>query len=133
MARELGSKGVHVAYVLIDAAIDMERTRALRPDEPDDFFIQPADIAGEISHVVHQPRSAGPSTWRSDLSKRSDEGRWSGGQQFRPATNPRLQAARGCPWALRRLGPLRTSAASPNAPPSSFKREPYIARGGERG
>jgi hypothetical protein len=25
---------------------------------PDDFFIQPTDIANEIWHVVHQPRSA---------------------------------------------------------------------------
>jgi NADP-dependent 3-hydroxy acid dehydrogenase YdfG len=58
MARELGPKGVHVAYVLIDAVIDLEWTRARRPDAPDDFFIQPADIAGEVWHVAHQPRSA---------------------------------------------------------------------------
>jgi short-subunit dehydrogenase len=58
MARELGPKGVHVAYVIIDAAIDVERTRAWRPNDPDDFFIQPAEIAEEIWHVVHQPRSA---------------------------------------------------------------------------
>jgi NAD(P)-dependent dehydrogenase (short-subunit alcohol dehydrogenase family) len=58
MARELGPKGVHVAYVLIDAVIDLEWTRARRPDVPDDFFIQPADIAGEVWHVAHQPRSA---------------------------------------------------------------------------
>src|SRR5258705_83122 len=48
IARELGPKGVHVAYVIIDAAIDVERTRAWRPNEPDDFFIQPADIAEEV-------------------------------------------------------------------------------------
>jgi short-subunit dehydrogenase len=30
MARELGPKGVHVAYVLIDAIIDLEWTRKLR-------------------------------------------------------------------------------------------------------
>jgi NADP-dependent 3-hydroxy acid dehydrogenase YdfG len=58
IARELGPKGIHVAYVVIDAVIDLEWTRAARPDAPDDFFIQPADIANEIWHVVHQPRSA---------------------------------------------------------------------------
>jgi NAD(P)-dependent dehydrogenase (short-subunit alcohol dehydrogenase family) len=58
VARELGPKGIHVAYVLIDAVIDVAWTRALRPNEPDDFFIQPADIAEEIWHVAHQPKSA---------------------------------------------------------------------------
>ncbi|WER50812.1 SDR family NAD(P)-dependent oxidoreductase [Cupriavidus sp. WKF15] len=58
MARELGPKGVHVAYVLIDAVIDLEWTRKAWPDAADDFFIQPSDIAEEIWHVVHQPKSA---------------------------------------------------------------------------
>jgi NAD(P)-dependent dehydrogenase (short-subunit alcohol dehydrogenase family) len=58
MARELGPKGVHVAYVLIDAVIDLEWTRKLWPDAPDDFFIKPAAIADEVWHVVHQDRSA---------------------------------------------------------------------------
>jgi NAD(P)-dependent dehydrogenase (short-subunit alcohol dehydrogenase family) len=58
MARELGPRGVHVAYVLIDAVIDLEWTRALWPSEPDDFFIRPAAIAEEIWHVVHQPKGA---------------------------------------------------------------------------
>ena len=58
IARELGPKGVHVAYVLIDAVIDLEWTRKMRPDAPDGFFIKPATIADEIWHVIHQPRSA---------------------------------------------------------------------------
>jgi short-subunit dehydrogenase len=58
IARELGPKGIHVAYVVIDAVIDLEWTRASRPDTPDDFFIQPSDIADEIWHAVHQPKSA---------------------------------------------------------------------------
>ncbi|MFD1561712.1 SDR family NAD(P)-dependent oxidoreductase [Paraburkholderia silviterrae] len=58
MARELGPKGVHVAYVIIDAVIDLEWTRKARPDAPDDFFIKPSDIAEEIWHVAHQPKSA---------------------------------------------------------------------------
>jgi len=58
IARELGPKGVHVAYVLIDAVIDLEWTRKRWPDAPDAFFIKPAAIAEEIWHVVHQDRSA---------------------------------------------------------------------------
>jgi NADP-dependent 3-hydroxy acid dehydrogenase YdfG len=58
IARELGPKGIHVAYVVIDAVIDVAWTRAAFPDALDDFFIQPTDIADEIWHVVHQPRSA---------------------------------------------------------------------------
>src|SRR5262249_9807690 len=34
IAREVGPKGVHVAYVLIDAVIDLEWTRKMRPDAP---------------------------------------------------------------------------------------------------
>jgi len=58
IARELGPKGVHVAYVLIDAVIDLEWTRKRFRDAPDEFFIKPASIADEIWHVVHQERSA---------------------------------------------------------------------------
>ena len=58
IARELGPKGVHVAYVLIDAVIDLEWTRKRFAGAPDDFFIKPAAIADEIWHVVHQDRSA---------------------------------------------------------------------------
>ena len=58
MARELGPKGVHVAYVVIDAVIDVPWTRQAFPSAPDEFFIQPAAIADEVWHLAHQPRSA---------------------------------------------------------------------------
>jgi NADP-dependent 3-hydroxy acid dehydrogenase YdfG len=58
MARELGPKGVHVAYVVIDAVIDLEWTRRRFANEPDDFFIKPAAIAEEVWHIAHQDRSA---------------------------------------------------------------------------
>jgi NAD(P)-dependent dehydrogenase (short-subunit alcohol dehydrogenase family) len=58
IARELGPKGIHVAYIIIDAVIDLEWTRKMHPNAPDDFFIQPRDIAAEVWHVAHQPRSA---------------------------------------------------------------------------
>jgi NAD(P)-dependent dehydrogenase (short-subunit alcohol dehydrogenase family) len=58
LARDLGPKGVHVAYLVIDAVIDVPWTRERFKDAPDDFFIQPADIAGEVFHLAHQPRTA---------------------------------------------------------------------------
>lgn len=61
-ARLLGPQGVHVAYVAIDAAIDVPWTRKALPDHPDDFFARPTDIASECFHIAHQPRS----TWTFD-------------------------------------------------------------------
>ncbi len=58
IAREVGPQGVHVAYVLIDAVIDLEWTRKRFAGAPDDFFIKPGAIADEIWHVAHQDRSA---------------------------------------------------------------------------
>ena len=59
LARELGPKNVHVAYVMIDAMIDMPMVRKLMPDAPANRFAQPDDIASEVFHIAHQPRS----TW----------------------------------------------------------------------
>jgi NAD(P)-dependent dehydrogenase (short-subunit alcohol dehydrogenase family) len=57
MARELGPKGVHVAYIIIDAVIDVPWTRERFKDRPDDFFIKPAAIADEAWHLTQQDRS----------------------------------------------------------------------------
>lgn len=58
LARDLGPKGVHVAYLVIDAAIDVPWQRELQPDKADDFFISPTSIAAELFHLAHQPRDA---------------------------------------------------------------------------
>ena len=58
MARDLGPKGVHVAYVVIDAVIDVPWTRERFKDAPADFFIKPSAIADEVFHLAHQDRSA---------------------------------------------------------------------------
>ena len=72
MARTLGPKGVHVAYVAIDAVIDLEWTRRRSPDAPDDFFCKPDDIAGEVWHLAHQPKSA----WSFDVTIRPFGEKW---------------------------------------------------------
>jgi NAD(P)-dependent dehydrogenase (short-subunit alcohol dehydrogenase family) len=58
LARDLGPKGVHVAYLVIDAVIDVPWARERLKDKKDDFFIQPASIAAEVFHLAHQPRDA---------------------------------------------------------------------------
>lgn len=58
LARDLGPKGVHVAYLIIDAAIDVPWQRQLQPTKPDDFFISPKSIAAEVYHLAHQPKDS---------------------------------------------------------------------------
>lgn len=58
IAREVGPKGVHVAYLVIDAVIDLEWTRKAFGGQPDDFFISPAAVAEEVWRVAHQERCA---------------------------------------------------------------------------
>ena len=72
LARTLGPQGVHVAYVVIDAVIDVPWTRAFYSKAPDDFFIQPDDIADAVHHLAHQPRSA----WTFDIDLRPFGENW---------------------------------------------------------
>jgi NAD(P)-dependent dehydrogenase (short-subunit alcohol dehydrogenase family) len=72
LARTLGPQGVHVAYVVIDAVIDVPWTRRAYPDRPDSFFIQPGGIADAVHHVVHQERSA----WTFELDLRPHQETW---------------------------------------------------------
>lgn len=58
LARTLGPQGIHVAYLIIDAVIDLEWTRKMMPDADDDYFIQPSAIAETAFHVAHQDKSA---------------------------------------------------------------------------
>ena len=66
MARKLGPEGIHVAYVIIDAMVDMPASRAMVPDAPDSFFARPDDIAESVFFLAHQPRSA----WTFELDLR---------------------------------------------------------------
>jgi NAD(P)-dependent dehydrogenase (short-subunit alcohol dehydrogenase family) len=66
LARSLGPQGVHVAYVVIDAVIDVPWTRRAFTDRPDSFFIQPSGIADTVHHLVQQE----PSAWTFELDLR---------------------------------------------------------------
>jgi NAD(P)-dependent dehydrogenase (short-subunit alcohol dehydrogenase family) len=58
IARDLGPQGVHVAYLIIDAVIDVPWARKMFAEAADDFFIKPSAIADEVWHIAHQDRSA---------------------------------------------------------------------------
>ena len=72
MARTLGPKGIHVAYVVIDAVIDVPWTRAAFAAKGDDFFARPAAIADTVWNVAHQERSA----WSFDVELRPFAEEW---------------------------------------------------------
>lgn len=66
MARRLGPDGIHVAYVVIDAVIDVPWTRKAYADQPDAFFAKPSAIAQSVWFLAHQD----PSAWTFELEVR---------------------------------------------------------------
>ncbi len=72
MARDLGPKGIHVAYVVIDAVIDLRWTRRSRPEFKDEDFALPDDLAESIYQISQQPRSA----WSFNVELRPFKETW---------------------------------------------------------
>lgn len=66
MARHLGPSGVHVATVIIDGVVDTPSTRKMMPEKPDNYFVQPNDMAEVVFNLTQQP----PSTWSSEIEVR---------------------------------------------------------------
>lgn len=58
MARSLWPAGIHVAMVIIDGVVDLERTRQAMPDKPDSFYVKPGDVAATVYWLSRQPSSA---------------------------------------------------------------------------
>ena len=72
MARDLGPKGIHVGYLIIDGIIDIERTRERFPDRANDFFMQPDAIADSVYAMTQQDRSA----WAFEIDLRPYGEKW---------------------------------------------------------
>ena len=75
LARDFGPKGIHVAYLMVDASINTPWTRTRiekQINQPDIIFAQPEDIANEIFHIARQERSA----WSFDVEIRPDIEEW---------------------------------------------------------
>ena len=66
MARDLGPRGVHVAYVNIDGPIDMPFIHRLRPDLQPEDMLRPSAIAETYWHLAHQD----PSAWTQEVDLR---------------------------------------------------------------
>lgn len=70
MARELGPKGIHVAHIVIDGAIDTEFIKGRHPDFDNaraaDLILSPDAIAANYVMLHNQPRSA----WTHELDLR---------------------------------------------------------------
>ncbi len=72
MARTLGPQGIHVALIVIDAVVDLPRTRRNMPDKPDEFFLKPEDMAAAAVFLARQPRSA----WTFEMEVRPFGEKW---------------------------------------------------------
>jgi NAD(P)-dependent dehydrogenase (short-subunit alcohol dehydrogenase family) len=72
MARTLWPQGIHVALIVIDAIVDLPRTRQAMPDKPEDFFLKPDDMAATAVWLGKQPRSA----WSFEVDVRPFREKW---------------------------------------------------------
>ncbi len=66
LARDLGPRGIHVAWINIDGGIDIPRVRRGNPHFKDEDLLKPEAIADTYWHLAHQHRSA----WTMELELR---------------------------------------------------------------
>ena len=72
MARHLDPEKIHVSYIIVDGVIDLDRTRKAMPDKPDDYFINPDDLAESVWFLTQQKSSA----WTFELDLRPFGEKW---------------------------------------------------------
>jgi NADP-dependent 3-hydroxy acid dehydrogenase YdfG len=66
MARDLGPKGIHVAWINVDGAIDTPAIRERFPQLKEEDMLKPSAIADTYWHLAHQD----PSAWTLDIDVR---------------------------------------------------------------
>jgi NADP-dependent 3-hydroxy acid dehydrogenase YdfG len=76
MGRELGPQNIHVAHVIIDAAVDTQWIRDNFPDyskrKAVDGIVNPDDLAENYVTLYKQPKNA----WTFELDIRPWDERW---------------------------------------------------------
>ncbi len=72
MARTLWPQGIHVGLIVIDAVVNLPRTRQNMPDKSNDFFLEPDDMAATAVWLAKQPRSA----WTFEVAVRPFGEKW---------------------------------------------------------
>jgi hypothetical protein len=66
LARDLSPRGIHVAWINVDGAIDIPRVRERYPQMKAENMLNPDAIAETYWHLAHQDRSA----WSMELEVR---------------------------------------------------------------
>jgi NAD(P)-dependent dehydrogenase (short-subunit alcohol dehydrogenase family) len=66
LSRDLGPRGIHVAWINVDGSIDIPGARGRKPGLNDDDFLKPEAIAETYWHLAHQDRSS----WTMELEVR---------------------------------------------------------------
>jgi NAD(P)-dependent dehydrogenase (short-subunit alcohol dehydrogenase family) len=59
LARDLGPRGVQVAWINVDGSIDIPGARGLKPSLKEGDFLKPEAVAETYWHLAHQDPSAG--------------------------------------------------------------------------
>ena len=72
LARYLGPEKIHVSYVILDGIINLQRTRQQMPGKPDEFFMEPSQIAETVYFLTQQPSQA----WTFELDLRPFSEKW---------------------------------------------------------
>ena len=76
MARELGPQNIHVAHVIIDAAVDTEWIKSIHPEYDKkiktDGIVNPSHLAENYLYLYDQPRDA----WTFELDLRPWQETW---------------------------------------------------------
>src|SRR5271163_2495092 len=63
LSRDLGPKGIHVAWINVDGIINIPRLRQRMPNVKDEDLLKPEAIAETYWHLAHQDRSS----WTMEL------------------------------------------------------------------
>jgi NADP-dependent 3-hydroxy acid dehydrogenase YdfG len=58
LARAWGPEKIHVSYVVIDGIVGTEKVKTIITNKPEDFFLNPDDIADAVTGVINQKSSA---------------------------------------------------------------------------
>ncbi|MBA2659464.1 MAG: SDR family NAD(P)-dependent oxidoreductase [Nitrosospira sp.] len=72
LARYLGPEKIHVSYVILDGIVNLQRTRQQMPGKPDEFFMEPSQIAETVYFLTQQPSQA----WTFELDLRPFPEKW---------------------------------------------------------
>lgn len=72
LARALGPSGIHVSLIVVDGVVAEPVMRARFPDQPDDFFVKPDDLAEMLIMLTRQK----PSAWSFELEARPFGEKW---------------------------------------------------------